>query len=367
MPPAATSADSAATAQAAPPAVVRADAEGAFENLLGLPHWLRAVLAAQHAGCVPIRVTAAGERADQVRRALADDPRVRVEVEVVAPPTGASDGATPGATAGDPGEILLGAGVVVDTAAVRALCAGKTGDALPATYLAADVPLALKRRALLLSTGNPIDGLVDKHINRRISRIFTRILAPTPITPNAITVFSMLLGVLGCALIALGSMPWQVAGAVIFQLSSALDCTDGEVARLTYKFSPFGARLDLVLDNVVYWATMIALGFAAVPELGPSWSLALGAVAVIGQMCSFVIVYRLWFRPRPEDDTSRMKRILDSLTNRDFSLGLFVCAFTGWWAWLLVIMAAGTNVFWITMAIVVSRVRAEAARERASA
>ena len=100
-----------------------------------------------------------------------------------------------------------------------------------------------------------------------------------------------------------------------------------------------------------------ALGCAAVPELDLPWSWGLGAAAVCGQMCSFVLVYRLWFHPRPEDESSRIKRLLDRVTNRDFSLALFLCAATGWWAWLLALVAVGTNVFWVALALVVWRVR----------
>ena len=38
---------------------------------------------------------------------------------------------------------------------------------------------------------SPYDGLVSRHLNRRISRPMARLLSHTPVTPNQITVFSL--------------------------------------------------------------------------------------------------------------------------------------------------------------------------------
>ena len=52
--------------------------------------------------------------------------------------------------------------------------------------------------------------------------------------------------------------------ALLFQLAAVIDCSDGEVARLTFTDSPFGAWLDITLDNLVHMAIFVAIWAAHV-------------------------------------------------------------------------------------------------------
>ena len=148
----------------------------------------------------------------------------------------------------------------------------------------------------------------------------------------------------GAVGIGTGVWVWGVVGACLFQLSAAVDCVDGELARLTYRSSPWGARLDLVLDNVVHWALFAAMGCASVDWLGAGWAWGLGVSAVLGAMISFGLVYRWTFGAAPAG--GRLKEVLDGMTNRDFSLGVVACAVLGWWPVFLGATAVGTHVFW---------------------
>ena len=61
------------------------------------------------------------------------------------------------------------------------------------------------------------DGLASRYFNRRLSRPASSWLARTAVTPNGVTVFTLLLAVAAAAGVAAG---WNIAGGVIIQLSS---------------------------------------------------------------------------------------------------------------------------------------------------
>ena len=98
-------------------------------------------------------------------------------------------------------------------------------------------------------TGKPLDGAIAARLNRTLSqRVVTpALLAVVPrITPNQVTLIAFAVAVAAAAGFALGS---PLAAALLVALASVLDGSDGEVARLTYRSSPYGAFLDAVLDR----------------------------------------------------------------------------------------------------------------------
>ena len=102
------------------------------------------------------------------------------------------------------------------------------------------------------------------------------------------------IGLLAAGGFALGTYAAGVGAALLFQLAAIIDCSDGEVARLTFTESPFGAWLDLALDNVVHMAIFSGIAVGAFQQTAPgedAWiPLALGAAAISGNACSFLLV-----------------------------------------------------------------------------
>ena len=90
------------------------------------------------------------------------------------------------------------------------------------------------------------DGLVSRHLNRRLSKPTAQVLSHAPVTPNAITSFNLLLAFAVAGAVALG---WNVIGGIGIQLASVADGVDGELARLKSMSSRFGAALDAVTDR----------------------------------------------------------------------------------------------------------------------
>ena len=86
------------------------------------------------------------------------------------------------------------------------------------------------------------DYIITLFITNEVSLVLTWILAKTLITPNQVTCASLLCG-LGCSLCyAFGHF---FIGSLLLFISHALDCTDGNLARATSRFSPIGKWLDM--------------------------------------------------------------------------------------------------------------------------
>ena len=75
-----------------------------------------------------------------------------------------------------------------------------------------------------------LDGFVDRYFNRKVSASLTPLFLRTGLSPNAITVLSMVIGLLAAASFGVGSYAAGLMGALLFQLSAIVDCCDGEVA-----------------------------------------------------------------------------------------------------------------------------------------
>ncbi len=100
-------------------------------------------------------------------------------------------------------------------------------------------------RVLLNDQTKKDDGLISKLINRRISKYLTQLLLLTPLSPNQISLIAFLISLLSGVSFIFSS----VLGGIFAQLSSLLDGVDGEVARLRFQKSSFGAYLDPILDR----------------------------------------------------------------------------------------------------------------------
>jgi CDP-L-myo-inositol myo-inositolphosphotransferase len=118
-------------------------------------------------------------------------------------------------------------------------------------------------RRLLRSLAKSSDGFVSRHLNRPISIAASRFLARWGVRPNAITTIVFLISVIGAALAATAEPALLAAGGILFQIASILDGCDGEVARLKFQGSRWGAWYDTLSDNVRYMIFYSALGVAA--------------------------------------------------------------------------------------------------------
>ena len=125
------------------------------------------------------------------------------------------------------------------------------------------------------------DGFVSTYAVRPLSRKVTGIGLRLGWSPNAVTVVSLVLGVLAGGLVATGNRGLWVLAAVLVQVALVVDCVDGEIARFTRRFSAFGAWLDAVGDRVKEYSVFAALALVAARTGDHAWTLAIVAMAVV--------------------------------------------------------------------------------------
>jgi phosphatidylglycerophosphate synthase len=167
----------------------------------------------------------------------------------------------------------------------------------------------------------------------------------TPVSPNAVSIASILVGVAGALLLAQGTASAAIWGAVLFQFSAVLDCVDGDLARVVFKESPVGKWLDLAGDQVVHAAVFagIAVGLARAGSSAPVFWL--GLSAVLGGLIAFAVVVR---GMRHNSGDSALRQLIDRMTNRDFSVLVIALAALELLESFLWMAAIGSHFFWLT-------------------
>jgi phosphatidylglycerophosphate synthase len=206
-------------------------------------------------------------------------------------------------------------------------------------------------RRLYGDLGSPIDTRLDVMLHRRLSRPVSRTAVALGIGPNLITIASGLVGLAAAATFALSTPITLILGLLVYVVAVVLDHADGEVARLTLTESAFGEWLDAVIDTVVHTTLALALGYAASHLAGSG--LAAGVVAAVGILVGGIIG-KIW----PPAPATASRNLLDRLTSRDgfyamltlfVLLGVFRPALL---PSLMLIVAAGTHIYWISRTLV---------------
>jgi phosphatidylglycerophosphate synthase len=190
------------------------------------------------------------------------------------------------------------------------------------------------------------EGFMSRHVERLISLALTRRLVRTSVTPNAMTLVSLAIG-LAAAPFFLSSTPgWQLAGALLFLLHSILDGCDGEIARLKFLESAGGAALDFWGDNGVHVAVFGCMAVGWSLSAHSAWPLCVGTVAVASTLAAAFVVAPHMVRPSvTAGPRSAGAKMADALANRDFIYLVVALSAFGKAAWLIVFVAIGTPIF----------------------
>lgn len=123
----------------------------------------------------------------------------------------------------------------------------------------------------ITATAREIRRLTDKDDDFAWARYATRPYAAillaaldgrVPMTPNGISVASLLFGLLACAAFAFWPGTAGLwAGFLLSQLSYTVDCMDGMLARWKGMRSPVGVEVDFLVDGIKQVALFPAIGF----------------------------------------------------------------------------------------------------------
>ena len=122
--------------------------------------------------------------------------------------------------------------------------------------------------------------------DQRLARVCVRQLAKTPVTPNQLTLATLLISLAGAALLATGQVAPMNWGAGLFVLSRFLDHFDGELARATGRSSRSGYYFDYASGLLGYAALFTGIALGVSPSLPEGMAL---AMAVIGATSAVLV------------------------------------------------------------------------------
>lgn len=217
----------------------------------------------------------------------------------------------------------------------------------------------LKKKALK-KEGDPVNIM----LNRRISIPLSIRLMKTSITPNQVTLLSLVAAILAGIFFSFGTYPFAILAAVFVQIYITLDLMDGEIARLKNMKSDFGRWFEGVTDNIATAAFVIGMTFGALRNptiilgsfaIPAAWIYMVGIASLVGYYISgFSFYYGIICFKRELTGFVRPKgegRLLLSII-KSYSRGLQILIFT--FAGLLnhlllglVLFAVWSNLIWL--------------------
>jgi hypothetical protein len=108
--------------------------------------------------------------------------------------------------------------------------------------------------------GYDVEELLDIFFYRPMSFLFVKLIYSTDITPNQISIVSMLFGILTGVMFGFGTYQFFIFGAVALLISNVLDCADGQLARLKKNGTGIGRIIDGFIDYITGLSIYVGIG-----------------------------------------------------------------------------------------------------------
>ncbi len=250
--------------------------------------------------------------------------------------------------------------------------------ALPASDLirverASDLREAERR--LFRKLIKPTESFLSRNFERKISLAITRRLLPHRVTPNQVSLFSILLGLLSALFFLAEGRPLHVTGTLLLAFSNIIDGCDGELARLRFQESRPGSLLDFLGDNLVHMAVFFSIGLGLYLRGEGLLYLVLGGLAALGTMGSAGAVFWRVFHhagdrvitfttPVRGEEMERArgglrKRIefTEKISNRDFIYLILLASAVGQLRLIAWMSALGSLFFCLNLLLLYRRMR----------
>jgi phosphatidylglycerophosphate synthase len=192
-----------------------------------------------------------------------------------------------------------------------------------------------------------------RYLSRPISKLLLRY---TKVTPNQVTVFSFLMGILSGIFLLQGGYKNHLIAAGFAMLYILFDLMDGEIARVRNMTSDFGKWLDGVFGIIMTPYLLFCLTFGLKNYL----ALVIGSIAMVCYPIQYALMYYYKFDIVKSDEKiklpskiSNLRRLYGSVTfyplltsalvlNKGFYLLLFYAVF-GNLFWVLVLFTQYLN------------------------
>ncbi len=170
----------------------------------------------------------------------------------------------------------------------------------------------------------------EPHV-QRFAAVLARQLATTGAHPNHVTAVSLIAGLCGAGLFALGETWAMNLGAGFFVLARFLDSVDGRLAAVADLRSKFGYYFDYVTGVLCYTALFVGLGIGLASGALGDWAYAIGAAGAASAVVSAFLNHRLDSLSGLGKNESVGYPVIGGITLED---GIFLIAPVTWMGWL---------------------------------
>ena len=193
--------------------------------------------------------------------------------------------------------------------------------------------------------------------DQRIARVLVRPLVNSPVTPNQLTFFTLIVALAGAGLLATGGVAAANWGAGLFVLARFLDHFDGELARQKNMKSRLGYYLDYVSGAISYAALFFGIGWGlSAGALGP-WAVVLGGIGAAVAVAAMFLNLGIDRAAKLEDGAATG---YPGFAGFELEDGIYLLAPITWLGWLepfFVLCGAGAAVYGLWTLVTLLRLR----------
>ncbi len=106
-----------------------------------------------------------------------------------------------------------------------------------------------------------VEEVLDLIFYRPLAFLFVKLIFPTSVTPNQISLVALTIGVIGGIMYGFSTSQALIAAGILLIIYDVLDCSDGQLARLKKTGTITGRIIDGLSDWVVSVAIYLGIGF----------------------------------------------------------------------------------------------------------
>jgi hypothetical protein len=115
------------------------------------------------------------------------------------------------------------------------------------------------------------EEVINQIFNRPLGFLVAKFFQKIGVSPNVVTVISMIFGISSGIFFARGKYPDVLIGALLLEGMVILDCADGQLARMLQKSSQFGKTLDGICDIATHFSVFYGTAYALFIKTGANY------------------------------------------------------------------------------------------------
>lgn len=199
---------------------------------------------------------------------------------------------------------------------------------------------------------------MDVWFNRFFSLRISAFLVKTPVTPNQVTLFGLVIGLVAGYFFSRGDYLGQVLGGFFLVVTAIWDCCDGDVARLKMMESDFGETLDTICDNIINVFVFTGMMIGVVNTGGIWQGLIPFLLLAIGGTAIFVLIYFPKGGKGEFFNGTWFYEVIQVLAARNFIYVVLIFALVGKINWFLWLAGIGSTLFALALFVMKRKILA---------